>query len=48
MWDCAKEGETCVDVSMELGVAERQQLGLRLRAIGVEGAFGPDGGELAL
>ncbi|ORY72563.1 glycoside hydrolase superfamily [Leucosporidium creatinivorum] len=48
VWDCTKEGELAVDVSMELGVAPREVLGLRLRGIGVEGAFGPESEELAL
>lgn len=48
VWDCTKEGELAVDVQMELGVAPREKLGLRLRGIGVEGAFGPESEELAL
>jgi hypothetical protein len=48
VWDCTKEGELAVDVQMELGVAPREVLGLRLRGIGVEGAFGLESEELAL
>lgn len=48
VFDCTKEDCSAVDVSMELGAGPREQLGLRLRGIGIDGAFGPDSEELAL
>ncbi|SCV68987.1 BQ2448_2007 [Microbotryum intermedium] len=48
VWDCTKEGESHVDLSMELGTAPRDQLGVWLRGISLDRTAGPESEMLRL